>query len=62
MSLAEACEQFRRRVATYLVDEQDRVSRGEFSERDHFPCWYCVKYLDKVPGLKDLPQHPWARG
>jgi MoaA/NifB/PqqE/SkfB family radical SAM enzyme len=62
MSLAEACDRFRQRVATYLADKQARVSRGEFSELDHFPCWYCVKYLDKVPGLKHMPQHPWAHG
>ena len=61
VSLAEACERFRQRVATYLADKRDRVSRGEFSELDHFPCWYCVKYLGKVPGLKNMPQHTWAQ-
>jgi MoaA/NifB/PqqE/SkfB family radical SAM enzyme len=54
MSLTEACERFRRRVATYLADKQERVSRGEFNELDHFPCWYCVKYLGKVPGSKNV--------
>ena len=62
VSLAEACGRFRQRVATYLADKQERVRRGEFSELDHFPCWYCVKYLDKVPWLKHVPQHPWAHG
>ena len=62
MSLAEACARFRQRVATYLADKQERVQRGEFSELDHFPCWYCVKYLDKVPWLRHVPQHPWAQG
>ncbi len=61
MSLAEACERFRRRVATYLADKQERVSRGEFSELDHFPCWYCVKYLGKVPEPKNMRQHSWAQ-
>jgi MoaA/NifB/PqqE/SkfB family radical SAM enzyme len=61
MSLAEACARFRRRVATYLADKRERVLRGEFTALDHFPCWYCVKYLDKVPGLKHLPQHSWAQ-
>ncbi len=23
--------------------------------QDHFACWYCVNYLDKVPGLKSFP-------
>jgi hypothetical protein len=62
VSLAEVCDRFRKRVAKYLADKQDKVSRGEFSELDHFPCWYCVKYLDKVSGLKNFPNHPWAQG
>jgi MoaA/NifB/PqqE/SkfB family radical SAM enzyme len=62
VSLAEASDRFRQRVAKYLADKRDKVSRGEFSTLDHFPCWYCVKYLDKVSGLKNIPRHPWARG
>ena len=49
VSLAEACERFHQRVAKYLADKHDKVNRGEFSELDHFPCWYCVKYLGKLP-------------
>jgi MoaA/NifB/PqqE/SkfB family radical SAM enzyme len=55
VSLAEACDRFRRRVATYLADKQERVRKGEFGELDHFPCWYCVRYLDKVPVPKEIP-------
>jgi MoaA/NifB/PqqE/SkfB family radical SAM enzyme len=51
LSLAEACGRFRSRVERYLADKRDRVARGEFDELDHFPCWYCAKYLDKVPRL-----------
>jgi pyruvate-formate lyase-activating enzyme len=46
VSLAEACEQFGRRVATYLTDKRERVKRGQFGDLDHFPCLYCVKYLE----------------
>lgn len=60
MSLAQACAWFHQRVATYLADKQAKVSHGEFGGLDHFPCWYCVQYLDKVPGLKRFPHHPWA--
>jgi len=45
MSLAEACAAFRYRVGTYLSDKRARVAQGEFSESDHFPCLYCVRYL-----------------
>ena len=62
MSLAEAVARFHQRVATYLADKQDRVRRGAFGELDHFPCWYCVQYLDKVPALHHIPGHPWAQG
>jgi MoaA/NifB/PqqE/SkfB family radical SAM enzyme len=60
MSLAEACARFHQRVATYLADKRAKVNRGAFGALDHFPCWYCVQYLDKVPGLKRVPRHPWA--
>lgn len=50
MSLAEACARFRRRVAVYLADKRSRVEAGAFGRLDHFPCWYCVKYLGKVSG------------
>lgn len=60
VSLAEACDRFRRRVAVYLADKRERVSRGEFGDLDHFPCWYCVKYLGKAPGLENASQRSWA--
>jgi MoaA/NifB/PqqE/SkfB family radical SAM enzyme len=59
-SLAEAVGRFHQRVAVYLADKRARVGRGAFGELDHFPCWYCVQYLDKVPGLGRFRQHPWA--
>jgi MoaA/NifB/PqqE/SkfB family radical SAM enzyme len=49
MSLGQALERFRQRVRVYLADKRDRVARGELGERDHFPCLYCVKYLNLVP-------------
>ena len=49
MSLAEACAAFRQRVGTYLHDKRARVTRGEFSDSDHFPCLYCVRYLGEAP-------------
>jgi MoaA/NifB/PqqE/SkfB family radical SAM enzyme len=60
MSLAEACERFRQQVATYLVDKRDKLSRGEFGELDHFPCWYCLKYLGKTSWLNNFPNHSWS--
>jgi len=62
MSLAEACERFRQRVATYLADKQDKIGRGEFSALDHFPCWYCLKYLGKTHWMNDFPNHQWKAG
>jgi hypothetical protein len=62
MTLSEACARFRQRVEQYLRDKRVKVERGALSEIDHFPCWYCVQYLDKVGWLKRFPQHPWAQG
>ena len=59
ITLTEACECFRQRVATYLADKRDKINRGEFSELDHFPCWYCLKYLGKTSWLNNFPNHPW---
>jgi len=59
ISLAEACLRFRRRVASYLADKQDKISRGGLSELDYFPCWYCLKYLGKTSWLDHFPNHPW---
>jgi hypothetical protein len=61
ISLAEAVARFRQRVATYLADKQAQVEQGIFGGLDHYPCWYCLKYLDKVPWLARVPQHPWAQ-
>jgi MoaA/NifB/PqqE/SkfB family radical SAM enzyme len=60
ISLTEAVSRFRQRVETYLDDKRRRVMRRDFTELDHFPCWYCVKYLDKVPRLGTIAHHPWA--
>jgi MoaA/NifB/PqqE/SkfB family radical SAM enzyme len=61
ISLTQACERFRWRVDTYLADKRDRIKTGAFSELDHFPCWYCLKYVGKTSWLSSFPNHPWAR-
>jgi hypothetical protein len=49
MSLDEACLRFEEKVRTYLADKKERVKKGEFGELDYFPCYYCVRYLNKIP-------------
>lgn len=48
VSLADALGELRRRVHTYKQDKRAAVENGLFDDLDHFPCWYCVKYLGKV--------------
>jgi MoaA/NifB/PqqE/SkfB family radical SAM enzyme len=60
VSLTEACERFRERVSSYLADKQETISDGQFAELDHFPCWYCLKYLGKTSWLNNFPNHPWS--
>jgi len=61
VSLAEAVDRSRRMVAEYLEEKQAKITRGEFSDLDHFPCWYCLRYLGKTSWLKNFPNHPWAQ-
>jgi MoaA/NifB/PqqE/SkfB family radical SAM enzyme len=61
ISLTEACARFHQHVAIYLAEKQARLERGAFGMLDHFPCWYCVKYLNKVTWLENFPRHPWAQ-
>jgi MoaA/NifB/PqqE/SkfB family radical SAM enzyme len=60
VSLAEAVDRSRRMIAAYLTEKRAKVERGEFGRLDHFPCWYCLKYLDKTSWLKNFPRHAWA--
>jgi MoaA/NifB/PqqE/SkfB family radical SAM enzyme len=60
MSLVEACERFHRHVAVYLADKRAKIKTGTFSELEHFPCWYCLKYLGKTSWLSSFPNHPWS--
>jgi MoaA/NifB/PqqE/SkfB family radical SAM enzyme len=59
MGLKEACERFCQRVGSYLSDKQDKINSAAFDELDHFPCWYCLKYLGKTSWLGHFPNHPW---
>jgi MoaA/NifB/PqqE/SkfB family radical SAM enzyme len=58
MTLQEAWHRFEAKVRVYLGDKRARVEGGEFGELDYFPCWYCVKYLGKVPHA--TPRQPSA--
>jgi MoaA/NifB/PqqE/SkfB family radical SAM enzyme len=60
VSLTEACERFRERVSSYLADKQEKISNRQFTELDHFPCWYCLKYLGKTSWLNNFPNHSWS--
>ena len=60
ISFAEAVNRARRMVGTYLAQKEERAARGEFGQLDHFPCWYCLKHLDKVSWLQNFPNHPWG--
>ena len=60
ISFTEAVNRSRAMVAAYLSEKQAGVARGELGQTDHFPCWYCLKHLDKVSWLKNFPNHPWG--
>jgi hypothetical protein len=60
VTLPEALARFRRRVTTYLADKRARVAAGQFTELDHFPCRYCVSYLDAEPSFIPILRRPAA--
>ena len=60
VSLTEACRRFHARVEKYLAHKRERVRHGAFDELDHFPCWYCVKYLGKVSSNHTFPPAGWT--
>jgi MoaA/NifB/PqqE/SkfB family radical SAM enzyme len=58
MTLPEALSRFRQRVSTYLSDKRARVDAGQFADLDHFPCRYCVGYLDDQPSVVLVHRRP----
>lgn len=62
VTLKEACERFHRTVEVYLANKQKRVEQGELTELDHFPCWYCVKYMGKVTPQGPVFDPAWLEG
>lgn len=60
IDLTVACDRFRQLVKKYLDDKQAKLDSGGLSELDHFPCFYCLKYLGQLSWLDTMPQHPWG--
>ena len=59
ITLAEACDRFRARVDRYLADKRRLVQSGRLGELDHFPCWYCTKYMGKAGSPDVVPDRGW---
>ncbi len=59
-SLAEGLGFFVDEVGKLQRTKIAQVAEGRFSDNDQFPCFYCLKYFDKVPWLKDYQESPWA--
>jgi len=59
-SLSEALSGVQQRVRIYLEEKRRYVAQGGFTDLDHFPCFYCVKYLGKVEWLKNNSRHSWT--
>ncbi len=39
-----------------------KIAEGTFSESDHYPCIYCLKYFDKLNWIKELdPGNEWIK-
>jgi hypothetical protein len=62
LSLAEAHGMLIERVMQHHRDKLERIHRGDLGLVDHFPCFYCAKYFNKVDWLEGQPDHPWNGG
>jgi len=47
-------------VTEFLMQKLRRLERGELSEMDRFPCWYCLKHFGLMDWIGDLPESGWA--
>jgi hypothetical protein len=56
MTLEEACDQFRRLVATHLAAKKKRIEAGQFTELDHSPFWYRMSYMFR----RQAHTNPWT--
>ncbi len=60
MSLHEAHEAMIDAVAAYRKEKIQHFEKQASGTLDHFPCWYCLKYFEKVDWLAEFPGNPWA--
>jgi MoaA/NifB/PqqE/SkfB family radical SAM enzyme len=61
-SLQEAHLKLVQWVARHHQDKIARIAEGSLTLADHFPCFYCAKYFQKVGWLERQPGHPWGGG
>jgi len=59
MSLFEAHKKLVDKIAEFQKDRIKKIEKGEISDLDRFPCFYCAKYFGKLDWLKDFPESPW---
>ncbi len=59
-SLHELLQRMIDAVAGQMNDKIRRFSQGTFGALDYYPCWYCLKYFQKVGWMADLAGNPWS--
>ncbi len=48
------------RVAEFQHEKIRRIEQRALTENDHFPCYYCAKYFQKLEWLKNFPESEWS--
>ena len=59
-SLYEAHKLWADAIHKFNVDKIGLIEKGGLSELDHFPCFYCSKYFNKLEWMEKYRYDPWA--
>ena len=46
-------------VSVFQKVKSKAAARGELTHRDHFPCWFCFRYFEKLEPCDELEEKGW---
>jgi hypothetical protein len=59
MNFSDAYERFAALNRKFRAAKREHFSGGNVADLDRFPCWYCLKYFNKIEWLKGFPENSW---
>jgi len=61
ISFYEAYQRMIDAVAAFTNRKVQLLCEEKLGELDHFSCWYCLKYFQKVGWMAEMTDDPWAK-